>query len=206
MDDTTLDTLSGEHQVKIGGQIAATIGPMGREAEVAFNISEKGAGGTYTYTFSKGVFGGISLETAIMNVRSKENERFYGKAAKAKEILWEDVVEAPKGKGIEEVSSFYGYCGPSLHSCESISHKKYYRYSCIKSWNCSRKARLWFKHQVLLKRKTHCELMRRRLEPKQNHPRRMLLRLMQRLKQRRNPSSQSEHIMCIDKHSLLQLM
>eukprot|EP01083_Nonionella_stella_P194680 717886_1 len=103
MDDTTLDTLSGEHQVKIGGQIAATIGPMGREAEVAFNLSEKGAGGTYTYTFSKGVFGGISLETAIMNVRSKENERFYGKAAKAKEILWEDVVEAPKGKGIEEL-------------------------------------------------------------------------------------------------------
>ena len=123
MDDTTLDTLSGEHQVKIGGQIAATIGPMGREAEVAFNLSEKGAGGTYTYTFSKGVFGGISLETAIMNVRSKENERFYGKAAKAKEILWEDVVEAPKGKGIEEVSKFYGYCGLSLHSCESISHK-----------------------------------------------------------------------------------
>lgn len=49
MDDTTLDTLSGEHQIKVGGQIAATVGPVGREAEVAFNVSEKGAGGTYTY-------------------------------------------------------------------------------------------------------------------------------------------------------------
>ena len=76
----------------------------GREAEAAFNISEKGAGGTYTYTFSKGVFGGISLETAIMNVRSKENESFYGKTAKAKEILWDGAVEIPPGKGIEEVS------------------------------------------------------------------------------------------------------
>jgi len=104
MDDTTIDTLSGEHQIKIGGQISATMGPVGREAEAAFNISEKGAGGTYTYTFSKGVFGGISLETAIMNVRSKENERFYGKAAKAKEILWEGAVKIPPGKGIEEVS------------------------------------------------------------------------------------------------------
>ena len=104
MDDTTIDTLSGEHQIKIGGQISATMGPVGREGEAAFNISEKGAGGTYTYTFSKGVFGGISLETAIMNVRSKENERFYGKAAKAKEILWEGAVEIPPGKGIEEVS------------------------------------------------------------------------------------------------------
>ena len=42
MDDTTLDTLSGEHQIKVGGQIAATVGPVGREAEVAFNVSEKG--------------------------------------------------------------------------------------------------------------------------------------------------------------------
>lgn len=67
MDDTTLDTLSGEHQIKVGGQIAATVGPVGREAEVAFNVSEKGAGGTYTYTFSKGVFGGISLESEYID-------------------------------------------------------------------------------------------------------------------------------------------
>lgn len=103
MDDTTLDTLSGEHQVKIGGQISATLGPVGREAEAAFNLSEKGIGGTYSYTFSKGVFGGISLESAILYVRSKENEKFYGKSAKAKEILWDNAVESPKGKGIEEL-------------------------------------------------------------------------------------------------------
>lgn len=104
MDDATLSAISGQHQVKIGGQLSATVGPVGREAEFAFNLSEKGVGGTYTYTFSKGVFGGISLETAILNVRSKENERFYGKAAKANEILWEGAVESPKEKGIEEVS------------------------------------------------------------------------------------------------------
>lgn len=103
MDDATLSAISGQHQVKIGGQLSATVGPVGREAEFAFNLSEKGVGGTYTYTFSKGVFGGISLETAILNVRSKENERFYGKAAKANEILWEGAVESPKEKGIEEL-------------------------------------------------------------------------------------------------------
>lgn len=103
MDDTTLDTLSGEHQVKIGGQISATVGPVGREAEAALNLSEKGVGGTYSYTFSKGFFGGISLETAVLNVRSKENSRFYGKSVKAKDILWESAVESPEGKGIEEL-------------------------------------------------------------------------------------------------------
>lgn len=103
MDDTTLDTLSGEHQVKIGGQISATVGPVGREAEAALNLSEKGVGGTYSYTFSKGFFGGISLETAVLNVRSKENSRFYGKSVNAKDILWESAVESPEGKGIEEL-------------------------------------------------------------------------------------------------------
>ena len=67
------------------------------------NLSEKGIGGTYTYTFSKGFFGGISLETAVLNVRAKENERFYGKSVKAKDILWEGAVQSPEGKGIEEV-------------------------------------------------------------------------------------------------------
>lgn len=38
-----------------------------------------------------------------MNVRSKENARFYGKEAKAKGILWDNEVVAPAGKGIEEL-------------------------------------------------------------------------------------------------------
>ncbi len=78
---------------------------MGREADASFNFSERGGlGVTINYAFSKGVFGGISLETAVINTRSKENERFYGKAAKASEILFENAVEVPKGKGVEEVS------------------------------------------------------------------------------------------------------
>ncbi|KAL7524502.1 hypothetical protein ACHAWF_000978 [Thalassiosira exigua] len=103
MDNTTLDTLSVDHQVKIGTQVSATLGPVGREAESALNFTEQGVGRTYSYSFSKGVFGGIALEGALMNVRSKENKRFYGKDVTAKEILWEDTVECPKGKGIEEL-------------------------------------------------------------------------------------------------------
>lgn len=90
-------------------QMSGTIGPVGREVEAAFNVSEKGVGATYTYSFSKGIFGGIALETALLNVRGKENERFYGKAAKPQEILLENAVESPKDKGIEEVSWPGGY-------------------------------------------------------------------------------------------------
>ncbi|KAL3783947.1 hypothetical protein ACHAW5_010461 [Stephanodiscus triporus] len=104
MDDATLKTFSGEHHVKIGTQIAATVGPLGREADASFNFSEKGGMGvTFAYAFSKGVFGGISIETAVLNARSKENERFYGKPAKPSEILFENAVDAPKGKGVDEL-------------------------------------------------------------------------------------------------------
>lgn len=105
MDKKTMNGMSGEHHLKFGGQISATLGPVGREAEASVNISEKGGGGTYSYSFSKGVFGGFSLEMASLNVRSKENARFYGKSAKAAEIMWENAVECPKGKGIDELYS-----------------------------------------------------------------------------------------------------
>eukprot|EP01083_Nonionella_stella_P029200 80460_1 len=79
------------------------MGPAGREAEVGLNLSKEGVSSTYAYTFSKGIFGGVSLESAMLNVRAKENERFYGESAKAKETLWEDAVGSPQGKGIEEL-------------------------------------------------------------------------------------------------------
>jgi len=104
MDDGTLNTFACEHQVKIGSQVAATVGPLGREADASFNFSERGGlGVTINYAFSKGAFAGISLETAVLNTRSKENERFYGKPAKASEILFDNAVEIPKGKGVEEL-------------------------------------------------------------------------------------------------------
>eukprot|EP00581_Thalassiosira_minuscula_P008303 CAMPEP_0183702776 /NCGR_PEP_ID=MMETSP0737-20130205/773_1 /TAXON_ID=385413 /ORGANISM="Thalassiosira miniscula, Strain CCMP1093" /LENGTH=436 /DNA_ID=CAMNT_0025929451 /DNA_START=90 /DNA_END=1400 /DNA_ORIENTATION=+ len=102
-EESTLEALAGDHQFKFGGQVSATIGPIGREAEVSFHLSEKGYGQTFTYTFTRGVFAGLSLESAILSVRSKENKRFYGKAANSKEILLENAVECPKGKGIEEL-------------------------------------------------------------------------------------------------------
>ena len=59
IDDAAVKALSGEAQVKLGGQLAIAVGPLGREAEGAFNVSYKGAGMTLTYSISKGLFAGI---------------------------------------------------------------------------------------------------------------------------------------------------
>jgi hypothetical protein len=98
---------------------------LGREADASFNFSEKGGMGvTFAYAFSKGVFGGISIETAVLNARSKENERFYGKPAKASEILFENAVDTPKGKGVEEVSLAHLPLSNKSHA-EIIQHLLY---------------------------------------------------------------------------------
>lgn len=70
---------------------------------MAKNLSAQGISDTYTYTFSKGIFGGVSLESSLIKVRTDENSRFYGKLVKPHEIFYENAVESPPGKGIEEL-------------------------------------------------------------------------------------------------------
>ncbi len=99
-----VDTLSAETQVKIGGQLSATLGPVGREAETSLNFNGTSEiRGTYAYTWSKGVFGGISMETAVLKVRPKENARFYGKESVSSKEILENTLAAPKDMGVKDL-------------------------------------------------------------------------------------------------------
>jgi len=77
IDESSVRALSGEAQVKLGGQMGVAVGPLGREVEGGFNISNKGAGMTFTYTYSKGLFAGINMEGAVIGARGAENKKFY---------------------------------------------------------------------------------------------------------------------------------
>mmetsp|Transcript_10248 Transcript_10248/g.20586 ORF Transcript_10248/g.20586 Transcript_10248/m.20586 type:complete len:265 (+) Transcript_10248:89-883(+) len=104
MERGNVDTLSAETQVKIGGQLSATLGPVGREAETSLNFNGTSEiRGTYAYTWSKGVFGGISMETAVLKVRPKENARFYGKESVSSKEILENTLAAPKDMGVEDL-------------------------------------------------------------------------------------------------------
>ncbi len=79
------------------------MGPVGREVEMAKNLTSIGVSDTYTYTFARGIFGGISLESALLKVRNRENGYFYGRSVSPHEILNENSVECPPGKGVDEI-------------------------------------------------------------------------------------------------------
>ncbi len=64
-------------KLKIGADASATAGPVGRKAEVGTEILLKSA--IYSYSRSKGLFAGIALDGAVLQLDDDANEAVYGK-------------------------------------------------------------------------------------------------------------------------------
>ena len=69
--------------VTIGADVSAAAGPVGRAAEA--DVAPKAA--VYTYSKSKGLFVGASLEGAIIGTLKDENASYYGRPVTAYNIL-----------------------------------------------------------------------------------------------------------------------
>ena len=99
-DPETMKAMAGDMGIKLGTQVEASAGNWGRTAETSFNISNKGVGTNIALSYSKGLFGGISIEGAICNPRMAVNEKFYGKSVTPKAILMEKgAVSVPDDDG-----------------------------------------------------------------------------------------------------------
>jgi len=102
-DSQTMKSMSGDVGVKLGTQVEASLGTWGRTAEATSMITNKGVGVDICLSYSKGLFGGLSVEGAVLNPRPAVNEKFYGKKVKPQEILFEHAVELPDGTLMPEV-------------------------------------------------------------------------------------------------------
>lgn len=78
----------------IGGDIAASVGPVGRNAEVGTDLLLKAA--IVSYSRSKGLFIGIALKGAVIMPDKKANMNYYGKGLSAEEILMGNEVRPTK--------------------------------------------------------------------------------------------------------------
>jgi lipid-binding SYLF domain-containing protein len=73
-------------KVKLGGDISAAAGPVGRTAEAntdAYVRSE-----ILTYSRARGLFAGVSLEGASLRADKEGNEALYGRRISAREIVF----------------------------------------------------------------------------------------------------------------------
>ncbi|HMB98664.1 MAG TPA: lipid-binding SYLF domain-containing protein [Balneolaceae bacterium] len=77
----------GKSDFTLGGDISVAAGPVGRQSSAATNFTFDSA--VYSYSKTKGVFAGLSLDGTLMEVDSKSNRKFY----EADEISAQDIFE-----------------------------------------------------------------------------------------------------------------
>jgi len=107
MTDEAVDILtSNDGSVQLGADIGVAIGPLGRSVE-----ADLAASGTddprnirknkisiapiYTYSLSKGLYAGISLDGKIIVTRHRVNEKFYGMQVDTKALFSGEIPTPP---------------------------------------------------------------------------------------------------------------
>jgi lipid-binding SYLF domain-containing protein len=80
-------------KVKLGGDASAAAGPKGRDAEADTDVALRAE--VLTYSRSRGLFAGISLEGSTLRPDNDANERIYSQKLPAKEIALHGAVPVP---------------------------------------------------------------------------------------------------------------
>ncbi|KAJ3329189.1 hypothetical protein HDU76_008442 [Blyttiomyces sp. JEL0837] len=71
--------------VTLGGNLSVAAGPIGRNAEAAGTVGNFAA--IYSYSKTRGLFVGVSIEGSVIVERKETNASFYRRKVSAKEIL-----------------------------------------------------------------------------------------------------------------------
>jgi SH3 domain-containing YSC84-like protein 1 len=80
-------------KAKLGGDASVAAGPVGRDALAETDVTLRSE--ILSYSRSRGLFAGISLEGSTIRPDNKANEQIYGKKLEAKRIALTDQVKAP---------------------------------------------------------------------------------------------------------------
>ncbi len=83
---------------KLGGDASIAVGPEGAgiEGPTAMNLSAD----LLSFASTKGLFGGISLEGAVIATRDESNRKYYGKEKRPTDILVKRSVANPHSTGL----------------------------------------------------------------------------------------------------------
>jgi lipid-binding SYLF domain-containing protein len=74
-------------KVKIGGDASAAAGPVGRDAQANLDLYLRTS--ILTYSRSRGLFAGVSLEGSTLRPDNTANKSLYGKKLSARDIVLE---------------------------------------------------------------------------------------------------------------------
>lgn len=80
-------TFSRQGSVTLGGNVSLAAGPLGRNAEAAGAASTGGVAGVFSYSRTRGLFAGVSLEGSVLVERREANEKLYRSRVSAQQLL-----------------------------------------------------------------------------------------------------------------------
>jgi SH3 domain-containing YSC84-like protein 1 len=80
-------------KVKLGGDVSAAAGPVGRTASAETDVTLRAE--ILSYSRARGLFAGISLSGSTLRPDNGANKNLYGKEVSAKDIVFNKAVPAP---------------------------------------------------------------------------------------------------------------
>jgi lipid-binding SYLF domain-containing protein len=80
-------------KVKLGGDVSAAAGPVGRTASAETDVTMRAE--ILSYSRSRGLFAGISLAGSTLRADNSANKNLYGKEVSAQSIVFKRAVPAP---------------------------------------------------------------------------------------------------------------
>ena len=84
-------------KVKLGGDASIAAGPVGRDASAETDVTLRSE--ILSYSRSRGLFAGISLEGSTIRPDNKANKQIYGDRLGAKQIVLSDQLRTPGAAG-----------------------------------------------------------------------------------------------------------
>src|ERR1700682_1379009 len=94
---------SRDGNLTLGADASVAAGPVGRNAEAAVTPTAA----IYTYSRSKGLFAGVSVEGAVIGTQKDENARYYHRPVTAMDILTGRVAPPPGASRLRAASAGY---------------------------------------------------------------------------------------------------
>ncbi|KAG7342899.1 Las17-binding protein actin regulator [Nitzschia inconspicua] len=84
--------------LQLGADVGVAVGPLGRALEADFGAAPGTVAPIYTYSLSKGLYAGISLDGKIIVTRHRVNERFYGREVTGLQLLSGEIPSPPAAR------------------------------------------------------------------------------------------------------------
>lgn len=107
-----------DNSFKLGGEVGLAAGPMGMGASAATaNLSAD----LISFSRAKGLYGGISLDGAVVAVRPSLNEAYYGEPSSPREILYAHAVTNPQGAELAATVGKVASGSPAANLCEKAA-------------------------------------------------------------------------------------